>query len=105
MEVSRTSMKVARVTVSATAQGLCFGFQPASGSGGIGNGLRIQARGGMQEIGAGESPRPRQSPHSEPMSGTDAMNRNRPPIGLAESAEQVGDQQNEENGSEADAAP
>jgi hypothetical protein len=26
MEVSRTSMKVAKVTVMATAQGLCFGF-------------------------------------------------------------------------------
>ncbi len=35
MEVSRTSMKVARVTVRATAQGLCFGFQLASGSWGI----------------------------------------------------------------------
>src|ERR1700733_7034521 len=35
IEVSSTSMKVASVTVSATAQGLCFGFQLASRSGGI----------------------------------------------------------------------
>jgi hypothetical protein len=31
MEVSRTSMKVARVTVRATAHGLWWGFQTAGG--------------------------------------------------------------------------
>jgi hypothetical protein len=50
MEVSRTSMKVARVTVRATAQGLCFGFQFASGSGGIGGCLREKCSRRMQEI-------------------------------------------------------
>ena len=36
MEVSRTSMKVARVTVSAMAHGLCLGFQFPSMPGDIG---------------------------------------------------------------------
>jgi hypothetical protein len=35
MEVSRTSIKVARVTVSATAHGLWWGFQTAGVAGAV----------------------------------------------------------------------
>src|ERR1700761_2540154 len=51
MEVSRTSMKVARVTVSAMAQRLCLGCQLPSMPGGIGECYwRFGAGRRMQEI-------------------------------------------------------